>query len=303
MNKVPNSSLFIGQARHKDGKTALHLAAESGHLDIVKLLLDCGANVNSRGNFDRAALHLAAESGHLDIVKLLLDCGANVNSRGNFDRTALHLAAESGHLDVVQLLLERGADIDIRAKNGRTALYFAAKSGHLDITKLLLERGADINIRAKSGRTALHLAAESGHLDLIELLLKRGADASITTYRGVTARDFAPNEDIRRLFDKPPAVDWRNLKKETAKKPQTAPPEPPGKLKDSCLDRTARVVYYSGATIQQQEMTLYDLIYDDKLTEGKRTENRNQLDTKSANRWIHLPFNNVSTIPPRRRSQ
>ena len=161
--------------------------------------------------------------------------------------------------------------------------------------KLLLDCDVNVNSRSDFDRTALHFAAESGHLDLIELLLKRGADASITTNLGVTARDLAPNEDIRRLFDRPPAVDWRNLKKEISKKPQTAPPEPPGKLREFCLDRTARVVYYSGATIQQQEMTIYDLIYD-----GKLTEDRNQLDTKLANRWIHLPINNVSTIPPRR---
>ena len=111
---------------------------------------------------------------------------------------------------------------------------------------------------------------------------------------------MAPNEDMRRLFDKPLAVDWRNLKKENSKKPQTAPLKPAGKLRKFCLDRTARVVYYSGATVQQQEMTIYDLIYDGKLTEGKLTEDSDQLDTKSAYRWIHLPVNDVSTVPPRR---
>ena len=214
-------------------------------------------------------------------------------------------AAKKGDIAVVKKCMNKVENSSLlieqaRGKAGKTALHLAAKSGHLEIIQLLLERGADINTRDRKGKTALHLAAKSGHLDITKLLLERGADASIATNRGLTARDLVRKEDIRRHFDKPPAVDWHNLKDQISKKPQTAPPKPPEELREFCLDKTARVFYYSGAKVQPQQMTIYDLIYDGKLTEGKLTENPDQPDTKSAYRWIHLPVNDVSTVPLRR---
>lgn len=201
---------------------------------------------------------------------------------------ALLLAARSNRLNIVKLLLDHGADINTRPQDGETALHEAANSGYLYIVKLLLDRGADINTRDRSGRTALYLASKSGERDVTELLLKKGADASITTATGLAARSVTRDDHIRKLLDKPPAVDWGNLKKEISKKLQAAPPKPTGKLKDFCIDNRARVVYFSGAN-QRLEMAMYDLIYDKTLTEDA--------DMKSANRWIHLPLNNVSKIP------
>ncbi len=92
--------------------TALTLAAEQGHTEIVNLLITNGANVNYiNKNYDTALL-LAAEQGHTEIVNLLITNGANVNHKTKFGNTALTKAAKNGHLNVVDLLIANDADIN-----------------------------------------------------------------------------------------------------------------------------------------------------------------------------------------------
>ena len=92
-------------------------------------------------------LILAAGRGHIEIVKLLLENGADVNSRTKDGDTALIVASKAGHTNVVKLLLERGADVNAKNRNGRMALMGATNQGHLNVVKLLLERGADVNAK------------------------------------------------------------------------------------------------------------------------------------------------------------
>ena len=82
-------------------------ASKDEHLDVVKLLLDCYANVNAVDCFGRTALRMASEKGYLDIVNRLLDCKEiNVNRQDEYGRTALTIAARDGHVDVVNRLLD-----------------------------------------------------------------------------------------------------------------------------------------------------------------------------------------------------
>ncbi|EXU98136.1 ankyrin repeat protein, partial [Metarhizium robertsii] len=88
---------------------ALQAASFRGHLEIVKLLLDKGADVNAQGGLYGTTLHAASSGGHLEIVQLLLDKGADVNAQGGEYGTALQGASSRGHLEIVQLLQGRGA--------------------------------------------------------------------------------------------------------------------------------------------------------------------------------------------------
>ncbi|KAK4167279.1 ankyrin repeat-containing domain protein [Cladorrhinum sp. PSN259] len=156
---------------------------------------------------DLAPLHWAAANGHKDIVKLLLDRGANISSRtGAWKRrtaggqTPLHLAARQGYLDVCELLLGMGADISDRdAARGAVALHYAAHHGHVTVIQLLLRKGVDVNENDYRGRTALHEAAQYGHYDVARLLIEKGADVEATTVRGWGATVLlvaAPHERI-----------------------------------------------------------------------------------------------------------
>ena len=101
------------------------------------------------------ALLLAADEGHLEVVRLLLEAGADKEA-ATIDgaTTALIVAAGSGHLEVVRLLLEAGADKDAATTDGATALLYATHNGHLEVVRLLLEAGADKEAAMIDGDTA-----------------------------------------------------------------------------------------------------------------------------------------------------
>jgi thiol-disulfide isomerase/thioredoxin len=154
-------------------------AAQNGHTEIVKLLLEKGADVNAVGG---KVLIGAANGGHTEIVKLLLERGADVNAAGG---TALMTAAAMGRTEVVKLLLEKDADVNAKSNIFGTSLYMASQQGHTEIVKLLLEKGADVNAKITiDGKmvTALWVAKKGGHTDIVQMLEKSGAKAPETDF-------------------------------------------------------------------------------------------------------------------------
>jgi uncharacterized protein len=123
-----------------DGWTLLHGAAFFARTDILKLLLERGADptIASTNAMRNHALH-AALAGRLDRegITLLLDHGADVNARQHGGYTALHSAAMHGDRGLVELLLARGADPAVAADDGKTAADYAREKGHHDILPLL----------------------------------------------------------------------------------------------------------------------------------------------------------------------
>ncbi|MHC4620631.1 MAG: ankyrin repeat domain-containing protein [Planctomycetota bacterium] len=178
-----------------NGTTALMVAAQNGHMEIVKALLEAKADVNIQRKTDGVtALWMAAQNGHVEVVKLLLESKADVNVKDKtYGATALMMAAQKGHTDIVKLLLENKADVNAKDKtNGVTTLYIAAQKGHADIVKALLEKGADVNAANTYGTTALMVACEIGHTDIVKALLEAKADMNIQRKNdGVTALKVA----------------------------------------------------------------------------------------------------------------
>jgi ankyrin repeat protein len=156
---------------------ALQAAAWVEHLDVVKLLLDQGADVNVQGGEYGTALQAAALGGYLDVIKLLLDQGADVNVQGDRYGTALQAAAWGEHLDVVKLLLDQGADVNVQGGRCGTALQAAAWGEHLDVVKLLLDQGATFGIPIvdSQGASLLHSAIACEDTKKLSLLLETGA--------------------------------------------------------------------------------------------------------------------------------
>lgn len=159
-------------ARDKAGWTVLIWAAEHGYIDIVKMLLDSGANVDLR-NYRGSALIRAALKGHKNIVQALLDKGATVNATRNGNISALMDAAYAGHTDIVQLLVDKGADVNMKTtKYGLTALMWATSNNHIETVQILLKNGADVNAEDNKGETALMWAERQGHTEIVEVLKK-----------------------------------------------------------------------------------------------------------------------------------
>lgn len=193
----------------------LHDAVTSGFTEIVQMLLDCKVNVDSRVN-GRTALLAAVEHGNLNIVKVILKNGAdvNMNPSGTYGPTALQAAAGGGHLDMVKILLIHGANINAAAPElfkGRTALQVAVEGGQHEIVALLLGKGAYVNpLGVQHGehlnigqllldnqanmdappsnldcRTALYAAVENGDLNMVSLLLDHHARGQFALFTAV----------------------------------------------------------------------------------------------------------------------
>ena len=130
-------------------ESGLHLASENGHVDIVKMLIRNGADVNVATQKKWTAIHFAASKGHAGVVKVLIQNGADVNALFQTKYTgklnALIFAASLGHIDVVSLLLLNGADVNSVDRYQNTALHCAIKREHFDVAKLLIDNGADVN--------------------------------------------------------------------------------------------------------------------------------------------------------------
>jgi hypothetical protein len=122
------------------GKTPLCLAVEHGHSEIVKLLIEHGADVNASCYIDsfETPLHRAVVDDNIEIAKLLIQNGADVNARRSFDGlTPLHLAALNGYSKMVRLLLENGADPSIRDNFGNTASELAREEDHEEVANII----------------------------------------------------------------------------------------------------------------------------------------------------------------------
>ena len=158
--------------------TALMLAARYGRLEMVKFLIDKGADINIKNRIGSTAIHVASEYGRIDVVKYLVKKGADVNAGNKYGYTPLMRASLSKHPGTVKYLIKKGAKVKAKAKNGFTALMSAAIRGQYNNAKILIKEGANINAMesGNDSRTALTIASENGYLDTIKVLLGSGAD-------------------------------------------------------------------------------------------------------------------------------
>ncbi|XP_067653810.1 poly [ADP-ribose] polymerase tankyrase-1-like [Haliotis asinina] len=157
--------------------TAVMVAAWRGQIDVVKFLVDRGANVSLVDEDGDTILHWACEGGGLETVKLILSLKVvDINSRGVSNKTPMMMAEESGYIDVVKLLVSQGADVSLVDVDGRNILHYASFSGDLETVKLILSlRVLNINARTNDGYTAANIAKEWGRQSVFDFLMSRGA--------------------------------------------------------------------------------------------------------------------------------
>lgn len=164
---------------------ALHPAVIFGHRDTVIALLGEGADVNAANDFKQTALMFAAKHEHLDICKILIKAGADVNTMDALGESILfsqcsssHVVTDHEHIGI--LLLEAGAEANfVSKKSGLSCLQAAIKNGNAELTDALLDKGADIHythtLDARS-KTVLHYAAEVNNQALVVRLINRGVN-------------------------------------------------------------------------------------------------------------------------------
>jgi uncharacterized protein len=174
----------------KKGLLPLWLASFDNDTAILTLLIRFKANVNqlTDGEYPSAGLHMAAQEGNFNVVKVLVENGANVNILGPVNHSAIRIAARNGHLDIIKYLIEHGADADDKLGNDKaTPLEAAAGKGHLEIVKYLVEKGANVNHQDKELDTAIGEAATKGFVDVVKYLLEKGANPLLKNEKGYDA--------------------------------------------------------------------------------------------------------------------
>lgn len=231
------------------GASPLSEAALSGNAELVRALLDAGADAKALSTPDgETVLMAAARAGNVDAVRLLLDGGADVNARERYKgQTALMWAAAERHAAIVTLLLERGADWRVRSfdretkppklsaassispipRGGFAALLFSAREGDIASARAMLDAGVDINYGDVDNTTALVVAIMNKQYTFAKFLIDRGADVNVTDAGGRTA--LYAIVDIRN-------EDWSTLPNRPADDPL-----PTLEVVKALLDRGARV--------------------------------------------------------------
>lgn len=156
-------------------------AARWGNEYVVRLLLGSGADCNTALPWmqGRSPLSLAAEAGHVRVMELLLDNGANVDQMDDSGRTSLSWATYSQKGSPVHSLLERKALAEVKDNDGRTPLSWAAQYGNQVGAAFLLAHGANSTEKDKRGLAPVHYARDYGNYGVVGLLLKHGAGSEL----------------------------------------------------------------------------------------------------------------------------
>jgi ankyrin repeat protein len=191
--------------------TPLHYACDEGYDEIVRVLVEHGADPLVRDTNGLTPLHWAARRGREEVCEFLLSLKndqqkprVDVNIQDEYGVTALSFACIKGHFKVADILLKRNADVNLCNRNGTSPLHFAANEGHTDLVRHLIEHKAKINADNKEQQTPLHYACAQGHLDVATLLLQKGAALRAQDKNGNVPLDKAPENFIKKLKDKIP---------------------------------------------------------------------------------------------------
>ena len=218
---------FINTPINSSQDTPLNIAAMFNNIDIVKLLVKAGAELDIANDDDETPLHTAVHRGNIKIVKFLIDRGANINTRDSIDRyTPLHLAlscpgeiedkSTMKYLNIANLLIESGANLEAttpRRNNTplhkliETSIRISIDDGYrgmenselykaaLEIVKLLIKKQVNINAADNNGNTPLHRALRNNDFELAYILMKAGADTTIKNNNGKIPLQIIETED------------------------------------------------------------------------------------------------------------
>lgn len=191
VNQLLHNDPDLLNHRDQRNKTALHFACQNGHFEVVKLLVEKGANVNIMDYDFRTPLLWAAANGYSQILEILVKNGADRYKTDANGKSAVHLAVEAGNLSLVEWMLVNGYELNLKAFNDNSLLHSAAMTGQNDMTRKLLEKGLFVDISNLYGKTPLHYAASYGKKETVELLLKCGAKINVRAINGKTAYHLA----------------------------------------------------------------------------------------------------------------
>ncbi|XP_028968156.1 protein phosphatase 1 regulatory subunit 16A [Galendromus occidentalis] len=211
---------------NEDGLTALHQCCIDDSEEMMKLLLEFGANVNAKDSEQWTPLHAAATCGHIHLVKYLILKGADllaVNADGNMpydicedEQTLDHIETEMAKRGITQNTIDttraaaemqmlkdlkehkaRGGDLEWKDEQLATPLHIAAANGYISVVEFLLENGVATDAADCDLWQPIHAAACWGHPDAVEVLVQAGADLNAKTKNGETPYDICEDPELK----------------------------------------------------------------------------------------------------------
>ncbi|KAJ4355542.1 uncharacterized protein N0V89_003559 [Didymosphaeria variabile] len=166
------------------------LCVFNGSSEAAELLIKAGADVLDEDLSRQTALHIAAENGHVDIVRLLIEKRAKIDAMDDRGCTPLYKACGAKSDDSALYMIHHAEDINKRANNGKTPLQKAAARGHRKIVEAIFEKcNRDVAVLTNKDnreRTPLHAAAQYGRKDVVEYLLQQGVSVTVQDNNGKT---------------------------------------------------------------------------------------------------------------------
>lgn len=184
-----NDTLGIGVA------SPLNVASFAGRIDVVKLLLDYGADVNYQDKSGYSALLWAASQGYTQIVEMLINKGADVNKKNVAGNSALIFATRGNHTKMVGLLTLHHAEVNVISHlellKGDTPLTIAVRNKNLEIVKMLISNGADVTVKNNYEETALKIAIKNRDIEIVKILIEAGVDLNKEDSWGSDALQYA----------------------------------------------------------------------------------------------------------------
>lgn len=202
------SSMSKEQLAYKkppDDNTALHYAIFNRNMDILKIFIDHGVNLNLQNKNLQTALHFATEAENEPIVKLLCTSGADPDIIDKDHQTPIHIATARSYHKIVDILSEKfKASIMNRTKDGSTLMHLASNAYNSQAAMAFIRKGIPIHMPNKAGAKCIHMAAIRGHVEVVKAIVAKGESVDCRTKDGLTplhlAVKFGQHEVVESLL-------------------------------------------------------------------------------------------------------
>jgi len=192
------------------GQSCLHLCGSRGFIDIGKLFIKRGANVNLQDSRGFTPLHCAAIEKHLDSCMFLINTkGIDVTLTNKENSNVVHYLVRIPvteenivlYRQVLDSLISKSIDINAQNTHGEAPIHFACMTSNIHTVAFLLERGANCNLQTNLGETPLHYAIRAGCIKIVRILMENGADPTIKAEDGSTPVDVAEQYQSTDILD------------------------------------------------------------------------------------------------------
>ncbi len=207
-----DQAVDVVNTKDNKGKTLLHV---NPNLEVAKLLVQHGANIDAKNRRGYTALHFAASYNLIHIAKFLIEEGADVSARSDNGNTPLHFTETP---IIAQLLMQYGADVTAKNDKNETPLHL---TNNCEVADILIQHGADVNAKANNGETAFNLAVQNGKYAIAEFLQAHSNHIKEKT-------KISPSEKS----DDTQKISWANRH---AKRDKSSSPEPSKRIKTGHL--------------------------------------------------------------------